>query len=122
MAAQVVDVGILADPAEVDELGEGLFGDAVDVHAFLGDEARKLAQLLGRAVGIGAMQGLGATGLAGSYHGGGVADGALAWNGERSDALRDLDDLGDNLVGLDDAETCSRTADAQSLALADVAQ
>ena len=122
VTAQFVDIGILADPAEVDEFGEGLLGNAVDVHAFLGNEARKLAQLLGWAVGVGAVQRLGATDVTNLDDSRSVTDGALIGNGERSDTLCDLDDLGDNLVGLDDTETSTRGSDAQTFALADVAQ
>ena len=77
--------------------------------------------MLGGTVRIGAMERLGAAGLADDNLRGRVADGTFVWHTERADALGDLDDLGDNLVGLDDAELGARTTDAQTFALADVA-
>ena len=109
MATQFVDVGIFGNPAEIDELRERLFGDAVDVHTFFRHETRQFSELLGGTVGIGAMERLGPTGLADDNLRGRVADGAFVWHAECADALGNLDDLGDDLVGLDDAELGART-------------
>ena len=51
-----------------------------------------------------------------------MTDGTLIRHGKRAYTGIDLDDLGDNLVGLDDADLCTRAADAQTLALADIAE
>jgi hypothetical protein len=67
------------------------------------------------------MERLGATGLADDNLRGRVADGAFVWHAERTDALGNLDDFGDDFVGLDDAELGTRTTDAQTFALTDIA-
>ena len=122
MAAKFVDVGIFRYPPKVDELGERLFRDAIDIHTFLADEACKLAQLLGRTVGIGAVERLGATDFADGNLGRCMTDRTVVRNGERASASSDGNDFGDNLVGLDNAELGARTANAQTLALTDVTQ
>ena len=51
-----------------------------------------------------------------------MTDRAFVRHAERASALGDLDDLGDNLVGLDNANLRTRSTNAQALALADVAE
>ena len=122
VVSQGIDVSIFAHPSQIDELSQGLLGDAVDVHALLGYEAGKLPELLGRTERIGAMERLGTTGFADTYLSRSLTYRALAWDSERSDALGDLNDLGYNLVRLDDRQHGARPTDAQSFTLADVAE
>ena len=122
VAAQQVDIGKLANPSHVDEAGQRLLGDAVDVHALLRDEAREFLQLLGRTVGIGAMQGARAAVLAHLDGGGSTADGAGLWNLQSAFGADDLHHLRNNLVGLDHLHQRALAANAQPLALADVAE
>ena len=63
--AKVVQVGILTHPSQVDESGERLFRDAIDVQAFFRYETRKFLQLLGRTRCIGTVKGLRATAFTG---------------------------------------------------------
>ena len=58
---EMIEVGIFLDPSLIDEGGDGLFGDAVDVESILAHETSEFLQLLGGTVGIGAMQRLRAT-------------------------------------------------------------
>ena len=122
MLAQVEDIGILAHPAQVDELGDGLLRDAVDIHALLRDKARELLELLGRALDVGAVERACAAGLTAHHLGGG----ATYWTDMRNEQMAHLsphvDDLRNDLVGLDDLQFGTLVTDAQSLALADVAQ
>ena len=112
MATKFVNVGIFGNPSEVDELRECLFGNAVDIHTFFRHETRQFSELFGGTVGICAMERLGAAGLADDNLRGRVADGTFVWHSERTNALVNFNDLGDDLVGLDN--------DAQTLALADI--
>ena len=122
MVGQTVDVGEVTDPAEVDEAGERLFGDAIDVHAGFRHEAGVLLQLFGRAGGIGAMQGASAALLTRHNLSGVMTHGALFRNMQGANGLNDLDDFRNNLVRLDDRKLCASIANAQSFALADVAE
>ena len=108
MTAQLVDVGIFRYPTEVDEFRECLFGNTIYVHALFADEARKLAQLLGWAVGVGAMECLGATNFADGDFCRCMTDGTFCRHAKRAYTLGDCYDLGDNLVSLDDAELRAR--------------
>ena len=51
-----------------------------------------------------------------------MAHGTLFWNMQGANGLNDLDDFRNNLVRLDDRKLCASIANAQSFALADVAE
>ena len=118
---EMIEVGIFLDPSLIDEGGDGLFGDAVDVESILAHETSEFLQLLGGTVGIGAMQRLRAT-LAFDDVGWSVAHRTSLWYLQDADALCYLDDFRNNLVGLDDLQLGALSTDAQSLTLADVAE
>ena len=120
--AQPEDVAEACHPSQVDESGERLLRDAVDVHAFFRYEAGKLFQFLGRTGGVGTVQGACAAGLTGGHQGGMSAHGTLSGNLQLTDFLSDADDFRDDLIGFDDFEFRALVANAQSLALTDVAQ
>ena len=117
----MIEVGIVADPSEVDEFRNGLLADAVDVGACLRDETCEFAQLFGRAFCVGAMKRFRAA-HARLHRCWCAADGAGRRDVEHTFAVGDIDHLRDNLVGLDDREHRATAADAQPLAFADVAE
>jgi len=119
--AEVVEVGIFANQALVYQFPDGLLRDALDVHAALAHESGELLQLLGGAVGVGAVQRLGAA-LALPHFRLGVAYGAFLRNLEHSQSLCDSDYLRYDLVGLDHLQFAALAPDAESLALAHVAE
>ncbi len=118
----MVEVGIFAYPSEIDKFGEGLFADTVNVHSFFGHEAGKLLELFGRAGIVGAMEGFGVAHATDGNFCRRTANGTLVRNVELTHGLDHLDNLGDNLVGLDDREARAAPADTQPATLADVAE
>ena len=90
MVAHFVDVSIFADPPQVDEFGECLFRDAVNVHTLLRNEARQFLELFGWTFGIGAVQRLGAARLADGDLGRCMTDGTLSRHAECAYTQGDL--------------------------------
>ena len=122
VVSQVEEVGELVNQSLVDELGQRLFRDAVYVQPLLGDEAGELAELLGGAIGIGALQTLYQARFVFGYLGGGTTYGALGGYFQLAHFLPYLDDLWDNLVGLDNGKGGTLATYAETTALTDIAQ
>ena len=103
VAVEPENVGEAVDEAGGDEVAQAFGGQTVDVRTAFADEALELFQVFGRALRVGALKRTGSAGA--DRH----ADGALAGRaafGERvlPGGADDADDLGDDLVGLDDLD------------------
>ena len=118
---QMIEVGIFVDETAVDKSRNRLFRDTLDVDALLAHESRELLQLLGRTVGVGAVQRLRAA-LTLRHHRLCTTYRAHLRHLEHTHLLSDANHLRYNLVGLDHLQTRTLAPDAQSLTLTDVTE